>query len=415
MKHSTIYIIGLVLLCLTACQHDTPENVGNFIDYSLKSNHGKAFVVTDEQDRVIESDPKPRQASSLSTSSIARGILSSIAGQTVHQVNGTYQTINEHGESVMASGAIFYPTNKRAKNIVLVSHYTVAANYEAPTQTFPLEAYLATKGYVVLMPDYLGYGATVERIHPYLQNYLTSINVIDMLYSSYPFLAAREIQVAADSIILAGYSQGGVTSAFVQQVIETDDDYSDILLLSNYCGGGPYYPYVTYWVYRNKDVSDIPYAMPMTIAGMAIGRDSVLSLDFFFQDYLLEHFDEWFVSKKYNGQEINALMGTNKLSEMLKPQAFVDSLETMQEFFAELHENGMAPGYVPRAPMYVFHSTRDNVVPFENADTLRARFNYWPTIMDDPTPANVTYDFADYGNHMNGFLNFFFGAIWSRL
>jgi len=69
----------------------------------------------------------------------------------------------------------------------------------------------------------------------------------------------------------------------------------------------------------------------------------------------------------------------------------------------------MAPGYIPKAPMYVFHSTKDNVVPFANADTLRTRWQ------DAGPVAAVVYDFNDYGNHMNGFLNFFFGVLWKEL
>ena len=424
-KYQLLYL-AIWVTVLSGCRHDSPEWVGQYVDYSQMPSHGRTFIVTSEQDRVIEDNVSlpfgdqelqvsdesmspARTASSLNSVALARGLLSSLAGESVHQVCGTYETVNASGQPIHVSGAIFYPVGKPAKNILLVSHYTISANYEAPSQTFPLEAYLASKGYVVIMPDYIGYGATVDSVHPYLQNYLTGVNVIDMLYASYPFLNKRGIQVQSDSVILAGYSQGGVTSAFVQQIIETDDSYNDILIKKNYCGGGPYYPYVTYWAYRKKDVSAIPYAMPMTIAGMALGRDTVLSLDFFFQDWLLQNYNEWFVTKKYNGQQINRLMGTNKLSEMLKPQAFNDTLETMQQFFAELQENGMAPGYIPKAPMYVFHSTKDNVVPFANADTLRTRWQ------DAGPVAAVVYDFNDYGNHMNGFLNFFFGVLWKEL
>ena len=429
-KYKLIFIaVGGVLL--SGCRHDMPEWV-QYVDYSQMSSHGKTFMVTSEQDRVItdnvsipfgdhelqlsdEATAPGRTTSALNSVAMVRGLLSSIAGSSVHQVCGTYETVNSLGQPVYASGAIFYPTGKPIKNLVLVSHYTISANYEAPSQTFPLEAYLAEKGYVVIMPDYIGYGATVDSVHPYLQNYVTAVNVIDMLYACYPFLNKRGIQVSSDSVIMAGYSQGGVTSAFVQQIVETNDVYSDIIIKKNYCGGGPYYPYVTYWEYRKSDVSAIPYAMPLTVAGMVLGRDSVLSLDFFFQDWLLQHYQEWFVSKRYNGQQINRLMGTDKLSDMLRPQAFNDSLETMHEFFAELQENGIAPGYRPQAPMYVFHSTTDNIVPFANADTLRSRFAAPPTGFTDAHPANVQYDFDKYGNHTSGFLKFFFGVLWKEL
>lgn len=422
MKRICIFSILLLVFC--GCHHDEPE-VG--VDFSKMENGGKHFVAYAEHDHDIEAeepwtqipdDPmfdeegnliqEPRRASALVLTDLARGILESVASTNVHQVCGTYVSKDAYGNDITLSGAVYYPLKGKIKNVIICSHYTVAADYEVPSATFPLEATMAAMGYVVVMPDYIGYGATRDRVHPYLQAFVTASNVIDMALAVRPFLAEREIKVESDSVLLVGYSQGGATSMWVQYYMENDESYKGLFKIKkNYCGGGPYNVARTYDYCVKLDETGIPYAVPMIILGMSEGMGIPLDFDTFFQEPLLSYYKDWFNSKSYNGQEITRLIGVNRLSKILTPAGLDRSEGETKRLYRELQLNSIPTDFRPQAPVFMFHSMDDQTVPFINAQVTRYNFTHYSILGGAGPVNNVEYDFDHYGNHQSGCIKFY--------
>lgn len=423
MKRIIIFSFALLLLC--ACHHDEPE-VG--VNFGQMENLGKNFVAYEEHDHDIETeqpwnnvpdDPmfdsegnliqSPQKASALVLTDLARGLLESVTSKNVHQVCGTYVSSDSYGNEVTLSGAVFYPVKGPIKNVIICSHYTVAADYEVPSATFPLEATMAAMGYVVVMPDYIGYGASRNLVHPYLQAYVTASNVIDMALAVRPFLNERKIKVESDSVLLVGYSQGGATSMFVQYCLEHDARYQGLFKIKkNYCGGGPYNVARTYDYCVKLDETGIPYAVPMIILGMSEGMEKPLDIETFFQEPLLSFYRDWFNSKSYNGQEITRLIGVNRLSKILTPAGLDRSEGETKRLYRELQNNSLPADFRPEAPVYMFHSMDDQTVPFINAQVTRFNFTHYAILGDAQPTDKVEYDFDHYGNHQSGCIKFYF-------
>jgi len=418
-------IIGLLTI-LTACHHDDPE-LG--FDFRTLETNGKRFIAYSERDCDVQEeqpwnqlpeDPvfdslgnlvedHSRKASALVTTDLACGIIESLASYKVHQVCGTYQSIDVYGQNITLSGAIYFPPEGKIKNVLICSHYTVAANYEVPSQTFPIEASLAALGYLVVMPDYIGYGSSRDSVHPYLQAEVTACNVLDMALGVRSFIVERNLQIESDEVILVGYSQGGATSMWVQYFMETDDRYKGLFKLKkNYCGGGPYNVARTYDYCVKLDETGIPYAVPMIILGMSEGMGVPLDMSTFFQEPLLSNYKEWFNSKKYNGIQITRLIGVNRLSKILTPAGLDRSKGETQRLYRALQQNSLPESYRPSAPVYMFHSMDDQTVPFVNAQVARYNFTHYTTHGEIKGPVdNVEYDFGHYGNHQSGCIKFY--------
>ena len=64
-----------------------------------------------------------------------------------------------------------------------------------------------------------------------------------------------------------------------------------------------------------------------------------------------------------------------------------------------LKEHDVPSDFKPKAKLWVFHSTKDNVVPFYNATWLRDQ-------MQMLGKTNVEYDYDDYGVHGMAFARF---------
>lgn len=397
----------LCLLSLNGCRHDIPE----YFDLDTGKEIESGFTVLKEGNldlndmslyrpfaEAVEEESSTRATYSNLIGSVS-GILSTLMSNTVHQVVGTYESIDINGDPITVSGKIIYPTQGKVKNLLIVSHYTIGSNNECPSESFSFESLYAGQGYAVIIADYIGFGVTVAEIHPYLQAHTTASNVIDMAIVARDFLKNRNIVPDNDSVILVGYSQGGATTMHVQRMMENDLKYTgEFKIKKNYAGSGPYNIAKTYDYSIKRDVTGIPSAVPMIIQGMSIGMAKPLDMNYFFNEPLRSNYDEWLNSKKYTVLQINTLIGSNRLSEILTPNAQDRTKAETARFYQELIQNSIPEDFIPEAPVYMFHSEDDTTVPFVNSQILQKQFRGYDQ--------NVEYDFDHYGNHQQGALKF---------
>jgi pimeloyl-ACP methyl ester carboxylesterase len=99
---------------------------------------------------------------------------------------------------------------------------------------------IASMGYVIVMPDYPGFGESADIPHPYLIKEPTVRSIIDMLF------AARELDsgelpdlVIKNELYLMGYSQGGWATLSLHKALE-QDYRAEFNLKGSACGAGPY-------------------------------------------------------------------------------------------------------------------------------------------------------------------------------
>ncbi|MDY6407054.1 MAG: hypothetical protein SPK97_08030, partial [Bacteroidales bacterium] len=123
------------------------------------------------------------QTSSVTGTAIVQELLKYGNQNKVIEIVGTYPSIDSDVNLVTLSGKVMLPKGRKPKRMILVSHYTVGSNAEAPSNCFSLEGVLVKLGYGLIIPDYLGYGVTVDRVHPYLVMTETAIHVTDMYFA----------------------------------------------------------------------------------------------------------------------------------------------------------------------------------------------------------------------------------------
>jgi hypothetical protein len=130
----------------------------------------------------------PQRASSTSVAGIMQELLDFSKSTVAVELSGLYKSIDVDDQPTILSGKVILPAKGPIKRYILVSHYTIASNKEAPSNIFSLEGLLVKLGYALIIPDYIGYGVTSDKVHPYLVMELTARNVLDMYYAVVPFL-----------------------------------------------------------------------------------------------------------------------------------------------------------------------------------------------------------------------------------
>lgn len=155
-----------------------------------------------------------------------------------------YRTI-VNNEEIKASGLICIPSGQGEYPVLCFQNGTNTLSANCPSEnvtdlSYQMIEIAASMGYIVVMPDYPGFGESADIPHPYLVKEPTVRSLIDMLF------AERELDsgelpgiTTKNEYYLIGYSQGGWATLALHKTIELE--YGDELnLKASMCGAGPY-------------------------------------------------------------------------------------------------------------------------------------------------------------------------------
>ena len=298
-----------------------------------------------------------------------------------------YWSTDPQGDSLLVSGRVYLPKRRDLNGIVIANHYTICSDAEAPSNTIAMESVLTMKGYAVIMPDYVGYGLSRDEVHPYLHWRSAAQTAVDLLNCMPELLDYYGYSYPID-VVVSGYSQGGAVALGVTRMLEELD--STWIVHKLYAGAGPYDPAGTYLYSMERDEMGIPAALPMIVMGLSDAYDMEVELEDFFLEPLLSNYEDWILSKEYTVSEINRLMGSTIMSELMTEDALrLDSPQADMLYKLLLRNSNV--GYDLQSPAYFLHSLDDEVVPMLNTINLQEQM---------PDESGKTYDYNHYGSHM---------------
>ena len=146
---------------------------------------------------------------------------------------------------INASGLVCVPSDEGDYPLLSFQNGTNTVNDYAPSEypgnpSYQFVEVIASMGYVVVIPDYPGFGESADIPHPYLIKEPTVRSIVNMLF------AVKEMDIEEladitieDAVYLVGYSQGGWATLSAHKALELD--YSgDFTLKASVCGAGPY-------------------------------------------------------------------------------------------------------------------------------------------------------------------------------
>jgi len=154
-----------------------------------------------------------------------------------------YLTLDQNNELVKVSGLLAVPEKNTPSPILSYQHATIFKNSDAPTAHLlagdkSIEIALASLGYIVFSADYVGYGSSLGRSHPYLLKKPSADVVLDFLQAGKQWLDFSNIETT-NQLFMTGYSQGGyVTMAALKELQE--NPRQGMVASAVVMGAGPY-------------------------------------------------------------------------------------------------------------------------------------------------------------------------------
>lgn len=320
-----------------------------------------------------------------------------------------YRSTTRLGDTLTLSGKVFVPVGK-AKGIILLPHFTITGRNEVPSECTPIEAKYLKQHYIVIMPDYIGYGISAfkpdgsRRLHPYLDAEVAARNTVDMFFSARGFIERIGKVPLNDSLIIVGFSQGAQTAIAALRLFE--QYYPSVPLRVCYAGSGPYDVAATF----SRSVAENRIGMALTVPMLVIGTSEAYNLnlqpEFFFTSEGMKRYPEvW--SQQYGLVAMTIRMRSQTLSDYLTAEGADRSLPQTARFYDGLKRSSIVyicdadtifPDWSPCTHIILFHSTNDKVVTFDCALHLQAFLQ--------SRQANVEYDFGRYGDHLMSGMRF---------
>ena len=330
------------------------------------------------------------------------------AGKTVSMAC-TYESVDQHGEKVTLSGKIYFPKQGLPKRFVLEPHYTILSNSECPSECDMPEAVLRDKGYALVMPDYLGYGITRDRKHPYLHYRLAARNTVDLYLAAAEFLEKLSRTPENDSLVIVGFSQGAQTAVATLMLLETE--YPEIAVKQLFAGSGPYDVARTYDVAMAKDNAGLTFTIPMLVMGTSWSYDLGLNPSDFMYPKTIRKAEKYVFHKDHTATEVvllNRFGLSKKVSRYMTPEGMDKTQPETARLYKGLTQSSIVHvsetdtilcDWTPKTPLFLMHSYQDACVPFENSLSLKL-------LLDSRGVENVEYDFGNYGDHLPTMVRF---------
>ena len=360
-----------------------------------KDQGGNLVRQTLEKDAIWQSTQRQFARNHFSDESVYRTMVKIYRYTNKHYVTFpvAYWSTDPQGDSLLVSGRVYLPKRRYLNGIMIACHYTITSDMEAPSNMLSMESLFAMKGYAVIMPDYVGYGLSRDKLHPYLHWRSAAQTAVDLLNCMPELLEYYGYSYPID-VVVTGYSQGGAVALGVTRMLEEVDSVWIVRKL--YAGAGPYDPAGTYLYSMERNEMGIPAAIPLIVMGLSDAYDLEFKQEDFFVEPLLSNYDEWVLSKEYTVGDINYLMGSTVMTELMTEEA-LDMDSPLADMLYEVLLWNSNVGYDLRSPAYFLHSLDDEVVPILNTINLQEQM---------PDESGKTYDYDHYGSHMEASVPF---------
>lgn len=278
----------------------------------------------------------------------------------------TYKTTIK-GESMLASGLVCMPLSGKTFPIISFQNGTNTLKSNCPSLSpadyyYSLIEYMAGNGYIITIPDYIGFGASAQLLHPYYDRESSDRAVIDMILACHELLGQPDIKAKSSGVhYLMGYSQGGWATLSALSNLEANYK-TTIPVKATSCGAGAYdMMAMSNYVLQQQDFPGPLYLPYFIYSQKLFGAHS---------DPLTKFFNEPYATRiptlfdgTYSNDQVNAQL-TNSIPSLLISNMLTNFSNGAD--FSQLRSllvKNSVTAWTPTSKINFYHGTADLNVP----------------------------------------------------
>ena len=388
-------ILACVLLLLTACgyypgyngtgadREYEPADLDEITDYKsndfISSFFSSPFILSNMD---AEAQLGLTLASVMSSDNKGLHQLFKFKTKTVTGYNVEYYTLHPYKErAITASGLLLIPSLSKPLPLLIYHRASLLTKSAAPslipgsmvvmdpvTDERAMMVMLALQGYIVLAPDYTGYGSSNDIRHPYLYKQSVTQTSLDMFFSVTEALKEMDIPFKEDVFVM-GYSQGAHGAMAFAEGFQ-DSSGSDFSLKALTAGGGPYDVLETIKELLDQDtINQIITLLFMQSYSYIYNWDlsTILRKDSY--EEVIES------ASDYEDITEPADQIPNQTTDLFQSQFIKDIQRGNNPSIQKNLEENNVYQWSPSAPVFLFHVRDDRIVPYRNMQTAASHFS----------------------------------------
>lgn len=309
----------------------------------------------------------------------------------VKQYKLVYKTKNTDGTEIQASGALIVPVIANRNTpypLAGYQHGTIFNDKDAPSYFTSegegsLASILATLGYIVAAPDYIGYGVSNTLPHTYEHREGLATASLDMLRAAKEFIKKEKINWN-NNLYIGGYSEGGFATMALQKKIE-EETGTEFNLKASSCGAGAYNKTLSFKTIATTPAEANP-GYNASYIWVLLTYDRIYKLNRSLTSYFKEPYASQIQKDKQNA--VIAVSFDTILTDALK-QSLANGTDAA--LTNAVKDNDIFD-WKPKTPTLLLHGNVDTYVPPFNTQTAY-------DAMTKRGATNVKLIIVDKGNH----------------
>lgn len=304
-------------------------------------------------------------------------------------------------EEITASGLVILPKVTSSVGILSFQHGTIAAHNQAPTALalnsgeLILYAALASPGFVTVVPDFIGFGASAELMHPYYVEDLTASAILDNIKAGKELAQQKGISFN-QKLFLAGYSQGGYATMATHKAIE-ENGFPGYNLIASFPAAGGYDIKGVQEYFFGLETYDEPFFLPYVAYAYQTAFDWTQPLSNFFNEPYASKIPALFDGSK-SGSAINTELSTSITTLVNNDLLTNIDTDAKYQYIVDAFEDNSLVDFTPTIPIFMYHGSADVTVPYQNSVDSYARY-----IDNGASPEVVKFYTIEGGTHYTGF------------
>jgi pimeloyl-ACP methyl ester carboxylesterase len=362
----------LLLLLLNGCQPggDDPGAQDRVVLVSY-SKIAAAAILPSVLDQLLSLTPE-----------FSDGVVQNLTQYNVYLYRVVYKT-TYRGAEIQASGACVIPeSGGTALPIASYQHGTIFSDNKAPsnfTNIFDPDAaemlipqVLSSCGFICAVPDYIGFGASGDVLHPYHHRESTAAACVDLLRAVKEMCLELDVPFQ-ERHFLFGYSEGGYATLATLKKLQ--ESYSgQIPVTACAAGSGAYNFSGTIAWYLQQPTLSGPAFLAFVFAAYNDVYGWNRSLCEIFRNPYCDRITSGLFDGSHDGDYISGQL-TSQTNELFQPTFIADFFGAGEQALKNaLAENGVHQGWFPSCPTRLYQGTADTIVPPFNASDAASAF-----------------------------------------
>jgi hypothetical protein len=302
-----------------------------------------------------------------------------IDGVKIYEVKYASEYIND--PIITLSGLVCIPDNSTRDCLLFCFQPgTMSAHNEAPSVItrngqpnveLQLLQAIAGLGFVIIIPDYIGFGASEDLHHPYYNKELFQRSIYDLILTTLDMKNSGKYNFSLNGdLFITGYSLGGWASLVAHKHLE-NNPITGLNFIGSACGAGAY----DLIQVRDLLVEQTFYSYPFYIPNLLIGYQSVGDINYELSTYLNEAYASRsieLITGEYSATYINTNLTTNT-NELLTEDFINDFYSDINPIWIELRsvlaKNSQAAWNNTKL-IELYHGDEDDQVPYAISEKL---------------------------------------------